>query len=98
MGISGEEYDALVAELVAKQERRNVLYGEIQELQIQIAEVEYERRGLPTEPGMYWHPEENWPAHLSDTGLWTDGWGNDFEGDQDLEHVKRVEFVREENR
>lgn len=93
--ISDDEYDALVNELVAKQERRNVIVGEIASLQDTITEFENARRNLPTEPGMYWHPEEKWPAMLHEKGRWSDGWGNDLEeagSRMDLEHVKRVEF------
>ena len=97
MNVSEEEYEALVGELVSKQKRRNIIVLEIDDLKETIAEIENARRGLPTEPGMYWHPEEKWPAFLSKEGGWTDGWGNDLEevgGSQmDLEHVKRVEFV-----
>lgn len=88
--ISDAEYESLVEELVSKQKRRNVIVREIEDLQETIAEFENARRGLPTEPGMYWHPEENWPAYLTEGGTWTDGWGNPFEGDEDLERVKRV--------
>lgn len=97
MTISDEEYNALVEELVAKQNRRNLLSGEIMNLQDTINQIEYTRRGLPTEPGMYWHPDEGWPAVLTETGQWQDGWGNDFEleNQYDLENVKRVEFVDE---
>lgn len=98
MTISDTEYEAMVAELVAKKERRNRIVAEIQGLQDEISEIENSRRGLPTEPGMYWHPEEKWPAYLDENGSWTDGWGNDLEeviGDMDLERVKRVEFVDE---
>lgn len=98
MTISDKEYEAMVEELVAKQERRNRIVAEIQRLQDEISEIENSRRGLPTEPGMYWHPEEKWPAYLGDNGNWTDGWGNELEPDgipMDLEHVKKVEFVND---
>lgn len=42
--------------------------------------TENSRRNPPTEPGMYRHPEEKWPALLDDKGRWSDGWGNDLGG------------------
>jgi hypothetical protein len=96
MTISDAEYEALVGELVAKQDRRAILDRELRELSDTIAGIDNSRRKLPTTPGMYWHPEENWPAYLDEGGRWRDGWGSDMEevaGDMDLEHVKRVEFV-----
>lgn len=97
MTVSDAEYEALVEELVAKQKRRNHIVAEIQDLQDEISEIENARRNLPTKPGMYWHPEEKWPAFLDGSGRWSDGWGNDLEemgsNHMDLEHVKRVEFV-----
>lgn len=95
MTISDEEYNALVEELVAKEKRRNLLSGEIMNLQDTINQIEYTRRGLPTEPGMYWHPDEQWPALLTANGQWQDGWGNDLDEEYELENVKRVEFVDE---
>ena len=97
MTISDAEYEALVDELIAKQDRRAILDRELRELSDTIAGIKNSRRSLPTEPGMYWH-EDGWPALLDETGKWSDGWGNDLEevaGDMDLEHVKRVEFVDE---
>jgi len=96
MTVSDAEYEAMVLEIVAKQERRAILDQEIRELQDQTNKVERERRALPTIPGLYWHPEEGWPAVLDKAGGWSDGWGNPLEevaGDMDLENVKRVEFV-----
>ncbi|QOC59409.1 hypothetical protein SEA_LIFES_84 [Microbacterium phage Lifes] len=93
MTLSDAEYEAMVLEIVAKQERRAILDQEIRELQDQTDKIERERRGLPTVPGLYWHPEEGWPAVLDEDG-WSDGWGDPLEeGDMDLENVKRVEFV-----
>lgn len=57
MSVSDEEYNAIVEELVSKQKRRNRIVAEIEELKDEINEIEYARRGLPTNPGMYWHPE-----------------------------------------
>lgn len=90
--MSDAEYEALVEELVSKQKRRNVLQNEIADLQETIRGIEYANRGYPTEPGMYWHPGENWPAYLDEIGRWTDGWGNLLEEEYDLENVKRVVF------
>lgn len=97
MTVSDEEYNALVEELVSKQKRRNRIVAEIQDLQDEINEIEYARRGLPTKPGMYWHPEEKWPAYLDEDGTWTDGWGNEFDSDNvyDLESVREVRFTDE---
>lgn len=98
MTISDKEYDALVEELILKQKRRNLVVAEIDVLQATIAEINNTRRNLPTEPGMYWHPEEKWPAFLDEGGTWSDGWGTELEepdNRMDLEHVKRVEFVDE---
>lgn len=98
MSISDEEYDILVHELAVKQGLRKVIVNEIQDLQHTISEINNARRNLPMKPGMYWHPEEGWPAFLADDGKWTDGWGNYLEevaGEMHLEGVKRVEFVDE---
>lgn len=93
--MSDEEYEALSAELVAKQNRRAVLDKEIEGLSEVVENAEYMRRNLPTEPGKYWHPD-GWPAYLDENGRWTDGWGNEFEDygrQDDLEGLKRVEWV-----
>lgn len=97
MTVSDEEYNALVEELVSKQKRRNRIVAEIEELKDEINEIEYARRGLPTKPGMYWHPEEKWPAYLDEDGKWSDGWGSEFERDNvyDLESVREVRFTDE---
>lgn len=91
--VTESNYHALLKALGAKQSSRNRLNSEIEELKDAIGIIEHARRGLPTEPGMYFHPDEGWPAVLSPEGYWHDGWGNDFEDGYDLEGVRRVGWV-----
>ena len=91
--MSDEEYAIARDKLVALQEQRALLDARIQAARDVVEAMEHARRNLPTEPGMYFHPDEGWPAVLTSEGRWHDGWGNDFEGEEHLEGLKRVVFV-----